>query len=294
MWFLNTSWRLPCQVQSGWGQHIKSGKWTFKMCRFESWPRFGSFVLIPHTGQSYWWHHNCLWGSSNTSSPCMLSPSLRFRGLGRWEYSWWRSCPGKDILYTSFLVAYWRSWRCLGNRWWRQQRLWRTCPFTIHQPPIILSWTWSTRAENLQGRGMWGTVEGRKRCVVPTQGYVTYHLQAVVRDPVVCDVPVVVEYTWNWMHTWCSAGLCLGPRGTTYAFHTMETLSFILIPVSRSVLTTCSTVSYTTIGLPYYTKYYACNMNYISLLSATLLQVYNCLLYNVKCYACSIYYIALS
>jgi putative SOS response-associated peptidase YedK len=43
----------------------------------------------------------------------------------------------------------------------------------LAEPPTLN--TINARSENLQeGGGMWGSVQGRKRCVVVVQGYVTH------------------------------------------------------------------------------------------------------------------------
>jgi len=53
---------------------------------------------------------------------------------------------------------------------------WGLVPHWSKAEPPTLN-TINARAENLQeGGGMWGSVKGRKRCVVVAQGYVTYLL----------------------------------------------------------------------------------------------------------------------
>jgi putative SOS response-associated peptidase YedK len=50
---------------------------------------------------------------------------------------------------------------------------WGLVPHWSKAEPPTLN-TINARAENLQeGGGMWGSVKGRKRCVVVAQGYVT-------------------------------------------------------------------------------------------------------------------------
>jgi putative SOS response-associated peptidase YedK len=60
---------------------------------------------------------------------------------------------------------------------------WGLVPHWSKAEPPTLN-TINARSENLQeGGGMWGSVKGRKRCVVVAQGYVT-HILYLFPDPV--------------------------------------------------------------------------------------------------------------
>jgi hypothetical protein len=69
---------------------------------------------------------------------------------------------------------------------------WGLVPHWSKAEPPTLN-TINARAESLQeGGGMWGSVKGRKRCVVVAQGYVTYipspHFSAgeLKHNPYIC------------------------------------------------------------------------------------------------------------